>query len=116
MDYEEFYSLWREPVTFRVEILEARYFRAEHRKGEQFIFSWNTPREMCGEAFVGMYPLLVSLRTGGDMTLLGSDEPRVRVYTCPSRVVKFKIEAVDKCPLYGNTKDLTKLQCQWEGT
>ena len=108
MKYEEFYSLWKEPVLFEVEVVEARYCRAEHKKGDTYLFSWNTPEGLCGEAFVGMYPLLFSLRTGGDMTLLSSDTKNVKIYTCPSRVVRFKITASEQCCLCGNKESLEK--------
>lgn len=107
MNFEEFDNLWKESVTFEVEIVEVKSAcRAAHNPGEKFVFSWSTPEGMCGEAFVGMYPVLFSLRINGDMTLLGSEEKNVRVYTCPSRVVKFKIKAVEHCPFCGTTKEL----------
>lgn len=77
MNYDEFHKLWREPVRFEVEVVEVTSAcRAAHKKGEKFVFSWNTPEGMCGEAFVGMYPVLFSLRIGGDMTLLGAEEKK----------------------------------------
>lgn len=110
MDYEEFYSLWKEPVTFEVEVIEAKYCRAYHKKGEKFQFSWNTPEGMCGEAFVGMYPVLFSLRLEGDMRLLGSEVKNERVYTCPSKVVKFIIRAVEQCNLCGKKENLENFE------
>ena len=109
MEHEELIRIWKESVTFEVEIIEVESAcRAAHKKGEKFVFSWNTPEGMCGEDFVGMYPVLFSLRIGGDMTLLGSEEKNTRVYTCPSRVVKFKITAVEHCPLCGKTDNLSE--------
>jgi uncharacterized repeat protein (TIGR04076 family) len=111
MDHDEFLTLWREPLLFEVEIVDvASACRAAHRKGEKFTFSWNTPEGMCGEAFVGMYPVLFSLQVGGDMTLLGSEDNNVRVYTCPSRVVQFKITASEQCPFCGSREGLEKCE------
>ncbi|MBU7024413.1 MAG: TIGR04076 family protein [Theionarchaea archaeon] len=107
MDFDEFAKLWREPVKFEVEIVEvASACRAEHKKGQTFTFDWNTPQGVCGESFVGMYPLLFALRVGGDMQMLGSPDKNMRVYTCPSRVVKFKIAAREQCSLCGGTEEL----------
>lgn len=106
MDKYTFYEKWKEPVLFEVEVIEAKYCRANHKKGEKFTFDWNTPKGLCGESFVGMYPLLFSLRVRGDMKLLGSDGSNTRVYTCPSRVVTFKITAVEQCVLCGKREGL----------
>lgn len=111
MDLDEFANLWRESFVFEVEIVEVESAcRALHKKGEKFTFSWNTPEGMCGEAFVGMYPVLFSLRVGGDMTLLGSEEKKMRVYTCPSRVVTFKITAEEQCPFCGSKEGLEECE------
>jgi uncharacterized repeat protein (TIGR04076 family) len=107
MDFDEFVKLWKEPVRFEVEIVEvASACRAEHEKGQKFTFDWNTPQGICGESFVGMYPVLFALRVGGDMQMLGSPDKNTRVYTCPSRVVKFRIAAREQCSLYGSTQEL----------
>lgn len=93
-------------MTFDIEIVEAKFCRAGHKKGQKFQFAWNTPEGMCGESFVGMYPVLFSLRLGGNMELLGDEERNVRVYTCPSRVVRFRITAAEQCPFCGNKENL----------
>lgn len=94
-------DLWHEPVSFKVEIVKDGNCRADHKKGQVFKFDWNTPEGMCGESFVGMYPVLHSLRVFGDMRELGSPERNIRVYTCPSRVIQFRIEATHNCNLCG---------------
>ncbi|MBU7013376.1 MAG: TIGR04076 family protein [Theionarchaea archaeon] len=107
MDFDEFVKLWKEPIKFEVEILEvASACRAQHEKGQTFTFDWNTPKGICGESFAGMYPILFALRTGGDMQMLGSPNRNSRVYTCPSRVVKFRITAWEQCPLCGSKEEL----------
>ncbi len=94
-------DFWHEPVSFRVEIVKDGNCRATHKKGQVFTFDWCTPKGMCSESFVGMYPLLQSLRVLGDMRELGSPERNIRIYTCPSRVIQFRVEAVYKCNLCG---------------
>ena len=117
MDFSEFDTIWREPVTFEVEVIEVKSAcRAEHKEGERFTFSWRTPEGMCGEAFVGMYPVIFSLRVGGNMKLLGSEHENIRVCNCPGRVVQFKIEAVEQCPLCGNRNDLEPCEILIEET
>ncbi|MGC1120298.1 MAG: TIGR04076 family protein [Candidatus Methanofastidiosia archaeon] len=107
MNFDEFAKVWKEPMIFEVEIVEvASACRAEHKKGQTFTFDWNTPQGVCGESFVGMYPILFSLRVGGDMQMLGSPDKNTRVYTCPSRVVKFRITAREQCSLCGSTEEL----------
>lgn len=101
-------ELWHEPVSFRVEVVKDGNCRADHKKGQVFTFDWCTPEGLCGESFVGMYPLLHSLRVLGDMRELGSPERNVRIYTCPSRVVQFRIEADYKCNLCGKTFAIKK--------
>jgi uncharacterized repeat protein (TIGR04076 family) len=96
-------DLWNEPVSYRVEIVKDGNCRADHKKGQLYEFDWNTPEGMCGESFVGMYPLLHSLRVFGDMRELGSSERNIRIYTCPSRVIQFRIEAIYRCNLCGKT-------------
>ncbi len=116
MDSSTFSTQWRETTLFEVEITEVKSAcRANHKKGEKFEFDWNTPEGMCGEAFSGMYPLLFSLRVGGDMKLLGSDERNTKVYTCPSRVVTFKITAVELCSLCGKREGLEDCEILIEG-
>jgi uncharacterized repeat protein (TIGR04076 family) len=96
-------DVWYEPVSFKVKIVKDGNCRADHKKGQFYEFEWNTPEGMCGESFVGMYPLLHSLRVLGDMRELGSSERNIRIYTCPSRVIQFRIEAIYRCSLCGKT-------------
>ncbi|MBU7000721.1 MAG: TIGR04076 family protein [Theionarchaea archaeon] len=107
MGPDDFDKLWREPIRFEITIVEvASACRANHKQGQTFSFDWNTPQGICGESFVGMYPLLFSMRIGGDMQMLGSPDRNTRIYTCPSRVVKFMITAREQCPLCGSMEGL----------
>ncbi|TFG26810.1 hypothetical protein EU527_19310 [Candidatus Thorarchaeota archaeon] len=90
---------WREVVAFRITIIDDGNCRANHKIGEKFEFSWRAPAGICTESLVGMYPILHSMRVFGDMRELGSSEPNVRVYNCPSREIKFRIEAIYKCSI-----------------
>ncbi|MFX0078072.1 MAG: TIGR04076 family protein [Candidatus Hermodarchaeota archaeon] len=96
----------REPVQYRVTVIEEGNCRAAHKKGETFEFDWKTPEGFCPESFVGMYPILHSLRVMGDMRELGSTHRNVRIYNCPSRVIKFQIEAIYRCNLCGRKLSL----------
>lgn len=92
---------WHEPVTFKVRVVKEGNCRASHKEGQVFTFDWCTPEGMCGESFVGMYPVLHSLRVLGDMRELGSAHRNIRIYNCPSRVIQFEITATYKCNLCG---------------
>ncbi|MDO8055355.1 MAG: hypothetical protein Q6361_00700 [Candidatus Hermodarchaeota archaeon] len=98
-------ELWKEPVEYKVSVVKDGYCRANHKKGETFEFNWNTPEGLCGESYVGMYPLLHSLRVRGDMREIGgpdrSPARNIRVYICPGRVIHFRIEAKYRCNLCG---------------
>ncbi len=94
-------DLWQEPVQFKITIVKEGNCRANHHLGETFGFSWKTPEGLCPESFVGMYPLLQSLRVRGDMRELGSPQRNLRVYTCPSRVIQFQLEAIYHCNVCG---------------
>jgi uncharacterized repeat protein (TIGR04076 family) len=96
-------DLWQEPVRFIISVIKEGACRAEHHLGDTFEFSWKTPEGLCPESFVGMYPLLQSLRLLGDMRELGSPQRNLRVYTCPSRVIQFQVEAIYRCNLCGAT-------------
>ncbi|TRO55244.1 hypothetical protein E2P64_07400 [Candidatus Bathyarchaeota archaeon] len=74
-------KLWQEPVQFNITVVKEGACRADHHLGETFEFSWKTPEGMCPESFVGMYPLLQSLRVLGDMRELGSPRNRVSFKT-----------------------------------
>lgn len=97
---------WEEVVAFRVTIIDDGNCRANHKVGERFEFSWRSPEGICTESLVGMYPILHSMRVFGDMRELGSSEPNVRVYNCPSREIKFRIEAVYKCSICGGKLEI----------
>ncbi len=92
---------WFEPVSFKATVIKEGSCRASHKEGELFEFDWRTPLGICSESFVGMYPVLHSLRVYGDMRELGSPERNVRIYNCPSRVIQFRIEATYHCNLCG---------------
>ncbi|MFW9788670.1 MAG: TIGR04076 family protein [Candidatus Thorarchaeota archaeon] len=92
----------QEVVSFRVTIIEDGNCRASHKVGQKFEFSWNSPEGICMESLVGMYPILHSMRVFGDMRELGSPERNMRVYNCPSREIKFKIEALYNCNICGD--------------
>ncbi|MFW9935087.1 MAG: hypothetical protein ACFFDU_06225 [Candidatus Thorarchaeota archaeon] len=96
-------NIWEEPVRFRVTVMKEGECRANHKLGETFEFTWNTPDGICSESFVGMYPLLHSFRVLGDMRELGSKQRNIRIYTCPSRVIQFQIEAIYRCNLCGTS-------------
>jgi len=96
-------NLWKEPVQYKVTVVKDGNCRAAHKMGETFEFMWNTPEGICSESFVGMYPLLHSLRVMGDMRELGSTHRNRRHYNCPSRVIQFQIEAIYRCNLCGTT-------------
>jgi uncharacterized repeat protein (TIGR04076 family) len=96
-------ELWQEPVQYNISVIKEGACRAAHHVGETFEFAWKTPAGMCPESFVGMYPLLEALRVLGDMRELGSPQRNRRVYTCPSRVIQFQIEANYLCNLCGAT-------------
>jgi len=93
---------WEEVVSFRVTVIDEGNCRANHKVGQEFEFSWKSPEGICTESLVGMYPILHSMRVFGDMRELGSSERNVRVYNCPSREIKFKIEANYKCNICGS--------------
>ena len=93
---------WEEPVSFSVTVVDDGNCRARHEVGQKFEFSWKSLRGLCTESLVGMYPVLHSMRVFGDMRELGSSERNVRVYNCPSREIKFRIEALYKCNICGN--------------
>jgi uncharacterized repeat protein (TIGR04076 family) len=93
---------WNEPVRFTIDIVKDGNCRAGHKAGQEFAFEWNTPEGICSEAFVGMYPVLHSLRVLGDMRELGSDKRNERIYTCPSRVIQFSIVAHYGCNICGS--------------
>jgi uncharacterized repeat protein (TIGR04076 family) len=98
-------GLWQEPVQFKITVVNEGGCRANHKTGDSFEFMWNTPEGVCAESFVGMYPILHSLRVLGDMRELGGPERsparNIRIYTCPSRVIQFRIEAQYRCNLCG---------------
>ncbi len=97
---------WDEVVRFVVTIIKDGNCRANHKVGERFEFSWRTPEGICSESFVGMYPIIHSLRVFGDMRELGSPKRNMRIYKCPSREVHFQIEAVYCCNLCGSSLDV----------
>lgn len=94
---------WAEPVNFCVKVTDDGNCRAGHKKGQTYEFSWGSPKSLCTESLVGMYPVLHSLRVFGDMRELGSSKRNVRVYNCPSREIKFEITALYRCNLCGTT-------------
>ena len=94
-------DFWHEPASFKISVVKDGNCRANHKTGQTFNFEWRTPEGLCGESFVGMYPVLHSLRVLGDMRELGSAQCNVRVYNCPSRIIQFEIIATYKCNLCG---------------
>jgi uncharacterized repeat protein (TIGR04076 family) len=96
-------NLWQEPVQYKISVIKEGACRADHHVGDTFEFAWKTPAGLCPESFVGMYPLLQSLRVLGDMRELGSPQRTSRVYNCPSRVIQFQVEAIYRCNICGAT-------------
>jgi uncharacterized repeat protein (TIGR04076 family) len=100
-------DLWQEPVQFKVTVVKEGNCRADHKTGQTFEFMWNTPEGLCSESFVGMYPVLHSLRVMGDMRELGgpdrSPARNIRICNCPGRVIQFRIEALYRCNICGAT-------------
>ena len=99
---------WYEPMSFDIEIIEVvSTCRVNHKVGEAFKAEYRTPdRPICGEAYVGMYPLMYAMRINGDMRQLGKEKKFETTYFCPSRVVKFLIRGSPKCNNCG--KSVTK--------
>ncbi|MFX0092096.1 MAG: TIGR04076 family protein [Candidatus Hodarchaeota archaeon] len=90
---------WYEPMRFDIEVIEVKSAcRVDHKTGETFQAEYRTPdKPICSEAYIGMYPLLVAMRLGGDMRLLGKKKSLEAIYTCPSRVVRFLIRGIPRC-------------------
>ncbi|NHI84009.1 MAG: TIGR04076 family protein [Candidatus Thorarchaeota archaeon] len=103
-------DIWEEAVAFRVTVVDEGNCRANHRVGQEFEFSWRSPEGICTESLIGMYPILHSMRALGDMRELGSSKRNVKVYSCPSQEIKFRIEALYRCNICGN-----KLQFDHDG-
>jgi len=100
---------WFEPFRFEIEVIEVKSdCRADHKVKEPFRAEYRTSDPpICGEAYVGMYPLLFAMRVGGDMRHLGKEHPLQVIYTCPSRVVRFLIRGIPQCNHCG--KDVESL-------
>ena len=90
---------WYEPVGFEIEVIQVKSdCRVNHKVGETFNAEYRTPdNPICGEAFIGMYPLLYAVRVNGDMRQLGKENKFETTYFCPSRVVKFFIRGIPRC-------------------
>ena len=90
---------WHEPMSFEIEIIKVTSAcRVNHKVGETFKAKYRTPdRSICGEAYVGMYPILYAMRINGDMRYLGKEKKFETTYFCPSRVVQFIIRGFPNC-------------------
>jgi uncharacterized repeat protein (TIGR04076 family) len=90
---------WFEPMRFEIAVIEVKSeCRVNHRVGETFRAEYRTPDvPICGEAYVGMYPLVYAMRLGGDMRNLGKQNPLETTYTCPSGVVRYQIRGIPQC-------------------
>ncbi|MFX0123213.1 MAG: hypothetical protein ACFFAE_06205 [Candidatus Hodarchaeota archaeon] len=90
---------WYEPMSFEIKIINVRSAcRVNHKVDETFKAEYRTPdRPICGEAYVGMYPLIYAMRVNGDMRQLGKKRKFETTYFCPSRVVQFLIRGFPKC-------------------
>ena len=107
---------WHEPMRFEIVITEVKSdCRVNHQVGEKFTAEYRTPSpEICGECYIGMYPLISAMRVGGDMRRLGKKHPLKTTYTCPSRVVRFNIKGIPQCNECGkeleSLDDLTRVK------
>ncbi|MHA1399096.1 MAG: TIGR04076 family protein [Candidatus Heimdallarchaeaceae archaeon] len=89
---------WFESVGYEIEVIETGECRAFHKVGETFkIHDFTTPEGICIEAFHDIYPLLFAGRVNADFRLLGSSESDIKIHSCPSKVVKFKITRFYQC-------------------
>jgi len=96
---------WYEPMSFEIEVIKVKSpCRVNHKVGETFKTEYQTPdKPICGEAYVGMYPLIYAMRVNGDMRQLGKKRKFETTSFCPSRVVQFKIRGFPKCNNCGKT-------------
>jgi uncharacterized repeat protein (TIGR04076 family) len=111
---------WYEPLRFEINVIELKSAcRVNHVVGEKFEAEYRTPHNgMCGEAYVGMYPLLYAMRVNGDMRQLGKKEKFETTYYCPSHVVQFSIRGFPKCNNCGKDvndfSDLTPVMIKYK--
>ena len=110
---------WYEPMRFEIKVIEVKSAcRVNHTVGEAFKAEYRTPdKPICGEAYVGMYPLLYSMRVNGDMRQLGKKRKFETTYFCPSRVVRFIIRGYPRCNNCGKSvnefDDLTPFEAEY---
>lgn len=110
---------WFEPMRFVIDVIEVKSAcRVQHQVGEVFHAEYRTPTPaVCGEAYIGMYPLLYAMRIDGDMRQLGKKEKFETTYYCPGRVVKFRIKGIPLCNKCGKEVEsfgvLTKFMLEY---
>lgn len=93
---------WYEDVGFKLTVIEDGLCRAYQKKGQQFILKdYTTPAGLCIEVAHAIYPLLFAMRLDGDVRKLGSPNRESRVFTCPSRVIKYQVDSFYQCNICG---------------
>jgi len=84
---------FHEEEEFEITVLEAdtNNCRMGHEVADRFHFEFGTPKDLCGDVYFRIYPILHTLRGGGDMRNFGKREKHRTEVWCPAHVVKFEI-------------------------
>lgn len=102
-------SWYKEEYSFKIVVVSvgndgnARHCRNGHEVGDTYSCEYGCPMPQngeggfCSKSMSKLFPLLESVRSGGDLSnLLPGAEKHMCEFTCPGEVVKFRLEAAIK--------------------
>lgn len=88
-------KLITENFRFTITVVKSGGCRNGHEVGDAYTCEYGCPDGLCQKTMLKLFPLLETIRCGGDLRTIGQDKHKCRFY-CPEGAVVFELEAFDK--------------------
>ena len=84
-----------ENYRFKITVVKAGGCRNGHEVGDTYSCEYGCPGELCQKTMLKLFPLMETIRCGGDLRTIGQEKHKCRFH-CPDGAVEFELEAFDK--------------------
>ena len=84
-----------ENFCFKISVVKGGDCRNGHEVGDTYSCEYGCPDGLCQKTMIKLFPLMETIRCGGDLRTIGQEKHKCRLY-CPDGEIEFELEAFDK--------------------
>jgi uncharacterized repeat protein (TIGR04076 family) len=84
-----------ENFRFKITVVKGGGCRNGHEIGDTYTCEYGCPDGLCQKTMLKLFPLMETIRGGGDLRTIGHEKHKCRFY-CPDGAIEFELEAIYK--------------------